>query len=195
MPKGEYSGQPDECWIALKQGDSAAFEHIYRTHVHSLYRYGLSIWADEDAVLDAIHDVFTEVWHKRDRISYTDNVKFYLLKALKNRLIRLIDTAGRMQEISLSTLLIDPASLSTEQDEEALRQQTKVSDCLRELPPRQQEIVRLRFYENLSHQQIADLLNIQPQSAKNLLFRAIDTLRKAFCQTAASLLMLFFGSY
>ncbi len=194
MPKSDYSGQPDECWIALKEGNPAAFEHIYRTHVHSLYRYGLTIWADEDAVVDAIHDVFTEVWHKRERISPTDNVKFYLLKALKNRLIRLINTAGRMQELSLSTLLVDPAIPASGQEDEALQQQAKVFDYLRELPPRQQEIVRLRFYENLSHQQIADLLNIQPQSAKNLLSRAIDTLRKAFCPAVISLLLLFYGA-
>ena len=53
-----------------------------------------------------------------------------------------------------------------------------LSFFLTELPARQQEIVRLRFYENLSHQQIAELLQMNIQSAKNLLHRAIESLRR-----------------
>jgi RNA polymerase sigma factor (sigma-70 family) len=49
---------------------------------------------------------------------------------------------------------------------------------LTEISVRQQEIVRLRFYENLSHQQIAEILQMSQQSAKNLLHRAIESLRK-----------------
>ncbi len=51
---------------------------------------------------------------------------------------------------------------------------------LRELPPRQRAALVLRYYEDLSEQQIADALRCSVPAARSLLFRGLDTLRSAF---------------
>lgn len=169
----------DENWKALRNGDVKAYEHIYRSQIQTLYRFGLSFVANEDVVSDAIHDVFLDIWHKREKISPTNNVKFYLLKSLKNRILR--ETSNKIRKESLHE---DWYKISSEDSMQDLAfeppTEQALTDYLSELPNRQKEIIRLRFYEDLTHNQIAELLNMNTQSAKNLLYRAIESLRKKF---------------
>lgn len=180
MSKIEFLKVEDIHWQALKKGDASAFEHIYRSHIQLLYRYGMSFGAGDDVVTDAIQDVFTHIWHKRSHLGSTDNVKFYLLKSLKNRLFRVASVSNRFEMLGEnSDSVCDDYSqdcFEYDRDEQVIEQ--NLSFFLTELPARQQEIVRLRFYENLSHQQIAELLQMNIQSAKNLLHRAIESLRR-----------------
>ncbi len=179
-------------WRSMRQGDRAAFEFIYRQYVQILFRYGYSFSEDETTVMDLIHDLFSDLWQKRARLGDTDSIKFYLLRSLKNRLIRHSKVSKR-QLVSRPESFLDLISSHAEsRDDEsiltALHQQLDLH--LSELSPRQQEIIRLKFYEDLSHQQIAELLGMNPQSAKNLLHRAIEALRRHF-DVGTTLLVLY----
>lgn len=181
-------------WRLMKQGNAAAFEFIYRQHVQSLFRYGYSFNENQTIVMDLIHDLFSDLWQKKARLGDIDSIKFYLLRSLKNRLIRHSKVSKR-QLVSHSESFLDLISAHAEShDDEAvlISLHQKLDLHLSELSPRQQEIVRLRFYEDLSHQQIAELLGMNPQSAKNLLHRAIEALRKHFVTGAAILIFYLF---
>lgn len=174
----QFDGE-DEYWKALRMGDNTAFEHIYRSQVQTLHRFGLSINPNEELVSDAIHDVFIDIWEKREKISPTNNVKFYLLKSLKNRIIR--RTSNELRRDTLHHNWQDLTSADSLEDLEfEPNTEQALNRYLNELSDRQKEIIRLRFYEDLSHNQIAELLNMNKQSTKNLLHRAIETLRKKF---------------
>ncbi|MFN4144271.1 MAG: RNA polymerase sigma factor [Runella sp.] len=166
-------------WSSFKQGDRQAFERIYRGYVQVLYRYGRSFTEDEAMIMDSIHDLFADLWQKRDRLGDTDNIKFYLLKALKHRL-------WRSQVIQSKFSPFDSYSQDEETQEKEFESNRQMEDYLpaqlSQLTERQREIIHLRFYENLSHQQIAELLQINPQSAKNLLHRTIEALRDGLKQ-------------
>ena len=49
--------------------------------------------------------------------------------------------------------------------------------ALDELSPRQREIIYLRFYQNLSYEEIADIMDLNYQTSRNLLYKAIRSLR------------------
>lgn len=136
----------------------------------------------EAFVLDCIHDVFTEIWVKRSRLAEPDNVRFYLLKALKVRILHLLQRQERPYQ-SLSDAefpeLWDAASTEDiyAEIEDAESREKLVQKLISQLPPRQQEALRLRFVEEMDYEQIADVLDINHQSAKNLVFRAVEKLR------------------
>jgi RNA polymerase sigma factor (sigma-70 family) len=46
------------------------------------------------------------------------------------------------------------------------------------LPPRQKEIIFLRFYEGLSYDEIADIMSISINSAYKLLYKALENLQQ-----------------
>lgn len=61
-----------------------------------MYRYGMSLVAASEAfVLDCVHDVFTEIWVKRTRLTTPDTIRYYLLKALKIQILHLLERKER----------------------------------------------------------------------------------------------------
>jgi RNA polymerase sigma-70 factor (ECF subfamily) len=172
-----------QLWQAFQKGDEGAYTQLYQLHIKAMYRYGMSLVAvSESFVLDCIHDVFTELWAKRDRLSTPDNVRYYLLRSLKNRIMHLLERKERPLQPLLET---DYEALWSEPDTELLdaletadNQQQRLQRLIAQLPPRQQEALKLRFVENMNYDQIGAILAVNQQSAKNLVFRAIEKLRR-----------------
>ena len=59
---------------------------LYEEQADSLYSYGCKFTKDRELVKDCIHDVFVKLFQKED-ISAIRNMKFYLLRSFKNRLL------------------------------------------------------------------------------------------------------------
>jgi RNA polymerase sigma factor (sigma-70 family) len=172
-------------WQRVREGDLAAFQAVYEQHVQTLYRYGLSLWPDADGVMDAIHDVFVDVWTKRERLGETDSPKFYLIKSVKNRIFNALESRRRWQSDALSddssALPSDPSpEESWVLQQESAQQTDHLNRRLTQLPVRQQEALRLRFFEGLDYRQVADVLEINQQSAYNLVFRGLEELRRTW---------------
>lgn len=149
-----------------------------------MYRYGITlVAASESFVFDCIHDVFTELWAKKERLSVPDNVRYYLLKSLKVRIIHLLQRQQRPYQVlpqaDFDDLWADPSVEDLFAEQEAtLNRQALVQKLISQLPPRQQEAIRLRFVEEFDYAEIADVLSINRQSAQNLVFRGIEKLRQ-----------------
>ncbi|WAC12568.1 RNA polymerase sigma factor [Dyadobacter pollutisoli] len=186
-----------ELWIAFQHGDEEAYTKLYRLYIKDMYRYGSSLVTTSEAfVLDCIHDVFTELWVKRERLSVPDNVKYYLLKALKTRVMHLLERKERafapLSEVNIE--MFEPTDLEIlEELEVATSRQEKLRMLISKLPHRQQEAIKLRFIENLNYNQIGDILEMNTQSAKNLVFRAVEKLRGWIVLPIYSLFLYFFG--
>lgn len=172
-----------QLWQAFQSGDKEAYTQLYQLHVRAMYRYGMSlVSASEAFVLDCVHDVFTEIWVKRNRLSTPDSVRHYLLKALRTRIMHLLERKERpflsLDETNYDALWADPNDLEIVEELEALSsRQERLQHLVAQLPPRQQEALKLRFVENMDYNQIGEVLSVNQQSAKNLVFRAVEKLR------------------
>ena len=192
-----YPNKEQILWMAFLNGDQESYTKLYELFIRDMYRYGTSLVTTSDAfVLDCIHDVFTEIWAKRSRLSVPDNVKYYLLKALKTRIMHLLDRKERsfkpLSEVDLQ--IFEPNDLEIiEELEVANSRQERLKILIAQLPNRQQEALKLRFIENLNYTEIGDLLEVNTQSAKNLVFRAIEKLRGWIVLPFINLFLYFFG--
>nr|WP_293841564.1 sigma-70 family RNA polymerase sigma factor [uncultured Arsenicibacter sp.] len=172
-----------ELWQAFQEGDENAYTRLYQLHVRAMYRYGMSLVAASEAfVLDCVHDVFTELWAKRARLATPDNIRHYLLRALKNRIMHLLERKEHpkrpLEEVDYDALWAEPNDLEIlEELEAATTRQQRIQRLIEQLPPRQQEALKLRFVENMNYNQIGEIMHVNEQSAKNLVFRAVEKLR------------------
>lgn len=170
-------------WIAFQRGSQEAYTRLYQAHIRPMYRYGMSLAPISEAfVLDCIHDVFAELWVKQSKLSQPENVRYYLLKALKVRMLHLLQRKERpfrpLSQLEVDDLWAEPSSEDIfSQHEEHTSRQELVQKLISQLPPRQQEAIRLRFVEELDYVEIAEVLDINRQSAQNLVYRAIEKLR------------------
>lgn len=173
-----------QLWQDFQSGDEEAYSAIYRLHVKAMYRYGMSLIPVSEAfVFDCIHDVFTELWIKKARLSIPDNTRYYLLKSLKTRILHLLDRQERpykqLYEDDFSDLWAEPSAEEVlTLKEETDNREAMVARLIGQLPHRQQEAIRLRYVENMDYGQIAAILSVNRQSAQNLVHRAVEKLRQ-----------------
>jgi RNA polymerase sigma factor (sigma-70 family) len=121
-----------------------------------------------------------ELWNKRKIIKEPASVKWYLLVAVRNRIFREQTKWNKNESLGdndydfLFEYSIEKKIIEHTEDIELAK---KVKKMLESLPPRQQEIIYLRYYENLDFDQIAAVMNISRQSAHNLLQKAYKNIR------------------
>ena len=171
-------------WNALRDGNRKALDYIFEKYVKLLYAYGGKITKDQGIVEDAIQDLFVELWQKHVMLGPTDNIKFYLLKSLRRRITRRLATDqrklgdhnlqedySREVEFSMESAIIEQQT-SFAQQEQLTRGISKLSD-------RQREAIYLKFYEKMSYEQLAEVLDISLTSTYKLIGKAVDSLRKS----------------
>ena len=69
-----------EIWKDFKAGDEGSFCYLYDTYFTILYSYGRKFSRDQQLVKDCVQDVFTELINRREKLSDTDNIRFYLMR-------------------------------------------------------------------------------------------------------------------
>ncbi|MNL11607.1 ECF RNA polymerase sigma factor SigL [compost metagenome] len=167
-------------WIKLLQGDEAAFSSLMRIFSQPMYQYGIRIVNDGEFIEECIQNVFFELWKRREHLSATESVKFYLFKSLRNRVFR--DHSKWKMHDSINEEYDFEVTFDIERHiiDQELSQETvlKLKELLNKLSKRQKEIVYLRFYEGLSQEKIAEMMGLNTQSVYNLLHVSIMRLRK-----------------
>lgn len=168
-------------WTAFRKGDEKALVSIFDRFTKLLYNYGYKIVGEEDVVKDAIQDLFIELWKNRATLGDTTSIKFYLFKSLRRKLVR-ISTKNRRSlmvrfraEHEKETLPSPEFLLIAEQTSEEERQ--KIMTLLGNLTKRQREAIFLRYFEELSYDQIAVIMDMSKQAVYNLVSRSIEQLR------------------
>lgn len=183
-----------EVWNNFRQGDNEAFSTLFEVYLDSLYRYGMKFVPDENLVKDCVQDLFIKLYHNRSSLSPTANPKFYLLHSLKNMIL---DSLARDKRISYMSSNDLPfiASVYYEPEDESINDEKtnqKVQKVLSVLNDRQKEAIYLKYQLDLSYEEISQLLDINYQSARNLIHRAITKIRSV---VELSVIALLLGSY
>jgi len=169
-------------WQRFKNGDKKAFSLIYTTHTPNLYEYGIRILQDEELTRDAIHDLFVKLWQNRKSIGTTNNIRYYLITALRNTIFTLKGIENRMPMTSLNEAESFHLDFTLEsayiRKEDLNLLSIQLLDALNQISPRQKEILYLRYFEELDYNQIAEVMNISVKGAYKLSARALEALRQ-----------------
>jgi RNA polymerase sigma factor (sigma-70 family) len=169
-------------WLKFKSGDAAAFGELSQVHYRALYNYATKFSSDSEFIRDCIQELYLDLWERRAFLSETAFVKSYLLKALRHRLIKESVRLKRFKEPKELLFDADGADLSIEStiiENEHLKHQIKrLNQIVSHLSKRQQEIIYLRFYQNLENEDISHVMNLGRQSVANLLYRTIKEIKE-----------------
>ncbi len=168
-------------WNKLRSGDSQALERIYRTYFDELYRYGRSYTKDLNTIEDCIQEMFIDLWNSRERLSETDAIKPYLYVTLKRRLFHSNKKSKKTSEQEVgemhfeAELAIDQILINNELKSE---QSESLKNAFTKLSARQKEILYLKYYSDMSYEEISEIMDLNYQSARNLVSRALIKLSK-----------------
>ena len=169
-------------WELLIEGDREAFISIYETNYQHLFTYGFSLCGDKELTKDCIQDLFLEIWNSRSHLTAeVSNVRSYLFTWLRRKITRELSRSAHnkssmpdgednlLVELPYETLLIRFQQSSEDKE--------KLTAALSKLTRKQIEILRLRFYDNLSYLQISEKTSLTTRTVYNHIHEAIKQLR------------------
>lgn len=152
-----------------KDGDTEAFRELFDTLSDRLFRYAASHVGDREAALDIVQDTFVELWGALKRFEWQSNEAFYgfVFVILKRLLARHYEKKRKE-----STQL--PAEAHFLVEVEDYRHLLK---CMDSLSAEYREVLTLRYWSDLTFNEIASILHIKETTAKVWHHRAIQKLR------------------
>lgn len=170
-------------WEQMRAGDKQALFELYNNMYFHLIRFGLKINADDELVKDCVNQIFLNLWDKRARLTAVDNVKSYLMTSLRRCMLDQLAYEDKMThavnqmgaEEEWAELSYEEIMIRLQQDDE-LKQ--KLQQAIKQLTPRQMELIQMKFFEGLTYEQIAERTAQTVKTAYNTIYDAIKTLKK-----------------
>ena len=183
-----------DIWGRFKACDNDALNIIYSDYSKKLYLFGLKLTPNHTIIEDSIQDIFADLVRNRRKLGDTDNILFYLLKSFKRRLVRQLQKEKRYNLKKTNEDFVFDITYSIEheiiQKENSNLKLRSLHQAINQLTPRQKEAVYLRFTEELEYKEIAEIMEMSIEACRNLICKAIKSLKDAL-QADTSILLFF----
>lgn len=147
-----------------------AFDDFYRAHYESLVRLGFLLTFSEDVARDLVHDVFVRVYRRFDGLEDP-------LPYLRRSVVNASRSWHRRRRLERAQ------SNAAERVPDVVFEADELFDVLARLPARQRAAIVLRFYEQMSDNEIAALLHCRPGTVASLVHRGCARLRGAITES------------
>lgn len=163
----------------IRSSDDAAFEAFFRAVHGPLQRYAEKYVSDPAVAGDMVQDAFIRIWNGRDRLDPEQSLKAFAYRTVRNLCLnRIRDVKNR--ESLLEERYEPPLSPDVRPDEatdgRALAE--RLNRWIADLPDRQREALELSRFQGLSHEEVAETMEVSPRTVNNHLVKALRTLRE-----------------
>lgn len=196
--------EPNELARRIAIGDIGAIEKVYRIYFHRLRYYGIQVLGQQyqQEVEDVIQDFFMWMAQNYIKMGRVRDFEVYMFQSIRRNLQSRKRTDQDSQKsferyVNRTLPLRETENHSPEQlyidKEEKYKCITRIKTELNKLPPYQREILYLRYFEDKSYKEIANILSINDQVAYNYVSRAIKRLKKQMANLSFLLLGLLGG--
>lgn len=169
-------------WDKMKSGDEKSLSVIFTLYYSDLFKYSIKIFGQPDLVKDSIQDVFMRIWEKRTSLGDVQNPKAYLISSVRRKLFT--NKESQKDEISDNLLNSEGKNLFQfsatdfmESEEISQKVRDSLINAINSLPERQRELVFLRFYYDLRYLEISRIMEVNEQTVRNMMQRALVNLR------------------
>ena len=183
LPKSHHTIDDRAIWLRITQGEPLALVQLYDRYADVLYHYGRKITYKSEIIEDAIQDLLAELWYRREKLSIPDSVKAYLLMSFRRTLLKQLLQYQRM------LLVGEYFPIEGHDEDHYLRTQilseiesetnSTLQQAIATLSRKEREAITLKYTENLSHDEIARIMDIKKQTLYNLLHNAIRKLAQS----------------
>ena len=169
------------------RGREDGFEELVRRYQRPITGYVFRMLNNYDAALDVTQEVFIKVYNSLERYSSEYKFSTWLYRIAHNAAIDWMRRNSVNQQ-SLEAenadgsyqLQIESPQPTPEQDRERSEWRTEIEAVVKCLPPVYRELILLRHTQDLSYDEIAEVLSLPLGTVKNRLFRARELMREIF---------------
>ena len=193
--KALYTGSDEQLLQLMRTGDEAAFEALYERYWEILFLTATRALRNADEAADVVQDVFINFWKRRFDLEIQTSLQAYLQTATRNKAIHYIEKNITRQDFL--TLLTDTSvrhlgSAPPEVQLQLKQVQEVIHRAVKSMPERMRQVYELSRHEGLSYKEIAEAMNISPETVKKQIKLALATIRTALKDSNLSLMLLLF---
>ena len=177
-------------WTQIAEGDQQAYAEVYRFYYRRFYNYGMKFTRNEDLIEDSVQETLLTIWDKRHTLASIQFPGTYFYTAFRHILLGKLK---QQQRLASDEFAHDEPAFAADQIMIARETEAATKDQLEKalatLTARQREAVFLRFYEGLSYEEVASVLNITTKATYKVMARALAQLKESL------ILPVFFYSF
>ena len=162
----------------FKEGRADAFRTVYTMHHRPLYNFVKKLTEDPMEAEDIVAETFVKLWNLKAKFETDINIKAFIYITARNASLNFLRYRKKQDENRKAFVYANeeeafhPDEISVE-----LQLLEMIQKALDQLPPRQQEIMKMILFEGLTDDQVAERLNKSPKTVRNLKNIAINYLR------------------
>lgn len=159
------------------------FSDIYECYFDRLFAYALVLTNSERAAEDTVSEVFYNLLRSNKNLSGIQDLRSYLFASVRNQAIRLVS----LNPVSFDTFQYDhmKSSVQDVNPEDLMigkELEVFIENITRELPPQCQLVYRMVREQQMKHSEVAEQLNISPNTVKNHMIAALAKIRERIGQ-------------
>ena len=182
-PRSAAADRAADLVARVREGDERAFEALFRMHYDGLCGFAIRYVRERALAEELVQDLFAALWARRATWEVrggAGSVRAYLFAAVRNRALNLrarraVERDWEADEADVRAL--HPAPTPADQALEAAELRARVDAALESLPERCRLVMQLRWREQLSYAEIAEVMGISPKGVENQLARGLKALR------------------
>ncbi|NDV80503.1 RNA polymerase sigma factor [Bacteroides sp. 51] len=170
-----------ELWTSFVNGDKDSFSLFYKYNYAKLYAYGIGLGMDDETIRDIIQELFIKLYTRPHLIKEVATIQPFLFASVRNAFINHEKFNSRhlsYHQIENFELNYSVENSQIEDEEELQILRNKVNHVIGSLTARQKEIIYLRFLHQMEYHEIAHIMDVSEQAARNLTYRAMEKMRK-----------------
>jgi RNA polymerase sigma-70 factor (ECF subfamily) len=167
----------------IKKGDEKSFENLVSRYIKPIYSYVYRNIGDQALAEDATQEIFIKVWKNINRFDIKKNFKPWLFQIAKNTSIDYLRKKKtvpfskfedeRGHNVLLENIIAAPLNLI-----ETISDKRVLAAAIQTLDKKEQQIIRFRYSDGLSFQEIADVFRESINTVKSRYRRALLNLKK-----------------
>ena len=153
-------------------------ETLFRQHYAAMYRLARTILYDADESKDVVSDVFVRLLHNNPSVQI-DKMEGYLMMAVRNRCLDVLSHKSVREQVEklFSQELKQRHFIARNEDERLDRLMQYIE---RELPPLSQQILRLRFLQEMTYEEVAQEVGVSKVTVYNHLWQSMHRIKEYF---------------
>ena len=153
-------------------------ETLFRQHYAAMYRLARTILYDADESKDVVSDIFVRLLSGGITVQ-ADKMEGYLMMAVRNRCLDVLSHKSIREQVEklFSQELKQRHIIARNEDERLDRLMQYIE---RELPPLSQQILRLRFLQEMTYEEVAQEVGVSKVTVYNHLWQSMHRIKEYF---------------
>ncbi|MPQ76800.1 RNA polymerase sigma factor [Hydrogenovibrio sp. JE_KL2] len=163
----------------IQQGSHLAFAELVERHSESYYRLAFRFTNDNQQAEDIVQDAFIKLWERPKLWNENKQTQFttWFYQVIINRCLDLKRKKPHFQIESINEINLPANHSSHEEQLVHLEMQVQLETLINELPSRQRVALNLCFFEDMSNQEAADIMNLSLKALQSLIMRGKNNIK------------------